>query len=64
VTDEMPVTHEYEVQATMTVRAESEMRAIEGAQRWLPYQRELPLGCSDEIVLTGVSVGWATVKPS
>lgn len=38
---------EVAVQVIMTVEVEDEEQAINVAQRWLPYARELPLGCSD-----------------
>lgn len=47
---------EVTVQVAMTVLVEDEADAVAVAQRWLPYQRELPLGCSDGASLVRVEV--------
>lgn len=47
---------EVRVQVTMTVLVEDEARAVAVAQRWLPHERELPLGCSDGATLTSIEM--------
>lgn len=44
------------VQVTMVVQVDDGQDAVEVAQRWLPYQRELPLGCSDGAQLVSINL--------
>lgn len=47
---------EVTVRIAMTVLVEEESEAADVAQRWFPYQRELPLGCSDGAQLIRVEI--------
>lgn len=44
------------VLVALTVQIDDGQNAVEVAQRWLPHQRELPLGCSDGAQLVSITV--------
>lgn len=54
---------EYQVQVTMTIRADSPDEAMEGARRWLPGAHELPLSSSDGVTFAALHVLGAEVLP-